>query len=491
MDESSYLDLGKRRSGILLHPTSLPGPYYQGILDENSYRFIDFISASGFSLWQLLPLVQTFSDRSPYNSPSSFAGNIELISVKNCYQKLLSIPDQAEPNNLHDKLELLNHCYIQFQQGGDSIAAKQYDEFKRTNNHWLDDYTIFAAIQDNQNHAHWKDWPKELKLKQSDALNKFIRANTDSIERIKFQQFVFYSQWTDLKRYANERNVYIFGDIPIFVSDNSADVWANKELFKLNAEGDLEVVAGVPPDYFSKTGQRWGNPLYRWENHQATDFDWWRKRIHHSLKLYDTIRIDHFRGFSATWEIPPHEETAINGQWVNNPGKELFQKLEESFGKLPIIAEDLGIIDEDVEDLRDSNNLPGMKILHFAFDSDSYNPYLPHNHPLDSVVYTGTHDNDTTLGWWNQLNQQTKDKVQSYYSWPSEKFPWPIIKSALASVANTAIVPMQDALCLGSEARMNIPGTTTDNWQWRFNWGEIHSDLSGYLLELNNLYSRL
>lgn len=482
--------LKHRKAGVLLHPTSLPGPYQWGILDNNAYRFVDFLAHCHFKVWQLLPLSPVSEDRSPYNSASAFAGNPELISIHKLYSDFFQHHNIGEPADLINKKEKLRVAFIDFKSLQNPEIKNQYREFLERESHWLDNFALFMVIRKSQHNLHWNQWPEALRAMEPNACD-IVKANhADEYDLIRFEQFVFYHQWSALRNYANSKGIEIIGDLPIFVSDNSADVWSMQREFKLTPEGTATVVAGVPPDYFSATGQRWGNPVYDWEAMEATGFSWWVKRMARALELFDIVRVDHFRGFAATWEIPAHEETAINGEWVATPGEKLLTVFNEVFGDLPIIAEDLGIITDDVEALRDNFGLPGMKILQFAFDSDAHNPYLPHNHVENCVIYTGTHDNDTTVGWYNSSNPNTKDRMNRYLGWPSEQMPWPIIKCALASVAKLAVLPMQDVMLLGSEHRMNTPGTTTDNWRWRFQWHQISDDLSQYLTQLNELYLR-
>lgn len=480
----------QRRAGILLHPTSLPGPYRVGILDGNAYQFVDFLAQCQFKVWQILPLCPVYNDGSPYNSTSAFAGNPDLISVKLLYADFFDKQDMSEPTDYDCKRQQLYSAYLEFQDHSQQHIQESFEAFIRDNQFWLDDFALFSTLYNTNNQVHWNQWPDEQRQKSLEACQQIKEKHKDQFQYVLFEQFVFFYQWQKLKQYTNSKNIEIIGDIPIFVSDNSADVWSFQNLFKIDQEGNPVVVAGVPPDYFSATGQRWGNPLYDWDAMENDDFSWWLERMSHALKLFDCVRIDHFRGFSACWEIPANEPTAINGQWVSTPGQKLLAKLNGQFGKLPIIAEDLGIITEDVEKLRDDFNLPGMKILQFAYDSDAHNPYLPHNHIQKCVVYTGTHDNDTSLGWFVAATPATKQRLNEYMAWPKEPMPWPLIKSALGSVAKLAVIPMQDILSLDSGCRMNTPGTTTGNWQWRFQWQQINHDLAGYLSGLNTLFLR-
>ena len=330
----------------------------------------------------------------------------------------------------------------------------------------------------------WSEWPEQFKHRHKDALNKFFEKYSQSIRQIKFEQFVFYKQWHELKNYANERNIIILGDMPIFVAHDSADVWQHQEYFDLKDDGAPRVVAGVPPDYFSETGQRWGNPLYRWKKMASENYQWWSERFRHALTQYDSVRVDHFRGFEAYWEIDAEEETAINGRWIKGPGEALFNALKEQLDDLPIVVEDLGTITPEVDALREKFDWPGMKVMQFAFDGNSENPYLPHNHLQNSVVYTGTHDNDTTLSWYEDLPQEIKDSIKHYIGNSGEPMPWLLIEAAYRSVANWAIVPMQDLLSQGKGQRMNTPGIPEGNWVWRFQWDQVMDNL---VTKINNL----
>ena len=479
--------LKSRRAGVILHLTSLPGPQACGSLGQDAYRWLDWLHTSGFRVWQFLPLTPV-ADGSPYNSYSAFAGNPRLIDI--AAMKELGFPDRPElrPDATDYVLQALQHQFDWFEEKGPKVLKQQLEAFADSQS-WLEDYCLFAALKEIYP-CHWVDWPKPLRDRDENAIAEFSRQYSTRIDFQRFVQFIFFTQLQAVKRYANSRDIVLFGDMPIFVSHDSVDVWSHRHLFKLDAQGHPQVVAGVPPDYFSASGQRWGNPLYDWNRHSAEHFTWWQSRINHSLSIYDAIRIDHFRGFVACWEIPSHEPTAINGHWVEAPGVELFNALLQSRNDLPLIAEDLGIITEEVIALRKRFKLPGMKILQFAFDSDALNPYLPHNHSKDSIIYTGTHDNNTSLGWFQGLNAEQKKRVLNYYSWPGEPMPWPLIKSALASVGSWAIMPMQDLLIQGAEHRMNTPGTTEGNWRWRFEWHQVQENLAPYLNSLNRMYRR-
>ncbi len=484
--------LSQRRAGVLLHLTSLPGGEGVGDLGPDAFRFIDFLKASGVSVWQMLPLVPTHGDLSPYQGLSVHAGNPLVISLH-----LLQEWGWLDEEINHPKedfvayrLNVLKDAYKGFQDNADDEAKAEFQQFVDTHQHWLEDYAMFQAIRQAHGHGSWLDWPEALRDRQPKALAVASKELAASIDYVRFEQFAFFRQWNHLRSYAQEHGILLFGDMPIFVAHDSAEVWANREYFALNGKGQTEVVAGVPPDYFSETGQRWGNPHYRWDVMRADNFKWWKSRITTQLEMFDWIRIDHFRGFEAYWEIPAEEETAINGRWIQAPGDDLFHALHEQFDPLPLVAEDLGIITEEVDALRKKYNMPGMKILQFAFGGDASNPYLPHNQTLDSVVYTGTHDNDTTVGWYQTLPEEVKVHATEYLGLPAEEMPWPLIRSALASVASLAIVPMQDLLALDGNHRMNTPGTTDGNWRWRFEWAQMDDSLAPKLQSLIHLYGR-
>ena len=481
-------NLPGRRAGVLLHPTSLPGPGDHGDLGPDAYRFIDFLAAAGIGVWQVLPLGPTHSDRSPYQCLSVHAGDPELISI----QPLLDhgwVTAQA----LHDsRSDALQQARDGFRQHADDGQRDAWRHFTEAEAGWLDTYALFIALRDAHGHQGWNDWPQPLRDRQADALQQAREQYAERIEQVRFEQFLFQQQWCDLRRYANQRGIRLFGDLPIFVAHDSADVWANPEQFLLDHNGHPNVVAGVPPDYFSATGQRWGNPLYDWPHMAKDDFAWWRDRLRSQLSLFDLVRIDHFRGFEAYWEIPGDADTAVDGRWVTGPGNALFEAISKDLGTpLPLVAEDLGVITDEVEALRDRWGLPGMKILQFAFDGNADNPYLPHNHRRLSVVYTGTHDNDTSLGWYNSLDAPTRNNLHEYLGRPGEAWPWPLLRSALASVACLAVLPMQDLLALGSEHRMNVPGVAEGNWGWRFQWDWLQPELAARVHDMVSRYGRL
>ena len=487
-----------RLAGVLLHITSLPGPADNGEFGEAAFEFIDFLEACGIKMWQVLPLGPTMSDLSPYQSASAYAGNPELISITELIKNTWFYEEEfqqfiaASPLDRKIKSTCLKFAYAQFYANANDDELAEFEQFSSVRSDWLDDYALYAALKNNFENKSWIDWPAAFRDGNRSALEVAEKEHRAEIEYIKFVQFIFFQQWAQVKRYANSKHIKIFGDLPLFVSHDSADVWMNKELFKLDGEGKLLYVAGVPPDYFSETGQRWGNPVYDWVAHEVDGFSWWIKRLENQFELFDYVRIDHFRGLESYWEIPADHETALKGYWVEAPGKKMLSALENHFGQqLPLIAEDLGLITDEVIALKDAFHLPGMKILQFAFGGESDNPYLPHNHEVDSVVYTGTHDNNTTLGWFNSLSDDVRKQVYDYYGQNNESMPWLLVRSAYASVANTVVLPFQDLIGLDEAGRMNVPGTVEGNWLWRFEWKELNQPrMIEYVNMLNDLYDR-
>ena len=478
--------LAARHAGVLLHPTSLPGHPGGGDLGHEAYRFVEFLAAAGFGVWQTLPLGPTHADGSPYACLSVHAGDPALVSLDWLADHgLLDDGERGLP-----KAAALAAAGARFRAGAAAGLAPAFADFRAREAAWLDDFALFLALHRHHGGRPWFRWPAPLRRREPAALAAFAAEHADAVEQVRFEQFVFFTQWGELRAYARDHGIGLFGDLPLFVAHDSAEVWAHPEYFRLDARGQPTVVAGVPPDYFSATGQRWGNPLYDWERMAADGFHWWHGRLATQLELFDLVRLDHFRGLEACWEIDAAEKTAVNGRWVKTPGRELLRSLAAAFDPLPLVAEDLGIITPEVEALRDEFALPGMRVLQFAFDGDAANPYLPHNHVHRSVVYTGTHDNDTTLGWYAALGDARRERVLDYLGRPGEDMPWPLIRAALASVAVLAVVPMQDLLELGSEARMNTPGTTRGNWRWRFTWDQVAPELAPRLARLNALYGR-
>ncbi|MEX2541767.1 MAG: 4-alpha-glucanotransferase [Trueperaceae bacterium] len=492
----------ERSAGILLHPTSLPGPHGIGSLGAEAYKWIDFLEAAGQRLWQVLPLGPTGYGDSPYQSFSAFAGNPYLIDLDLLrLEGLLEDEDLAAGGGFPDervdfgavipfKLAALTRAFERFEDGGPELRSG-FEEFERDHGYWLDDFALFMALKEAHGGQGWNTWAGELRLRNERRLAEVRQERAREIRRHKVWQWFFHRQWRDVKRYANERGIAVVGDIPIFVSYDSADTWANPDLFSLDGEGNPTVIAGVPPDYFSATGQRWGNPLYRWDRMAERGFDWWIDRFRSSLEFYDLVRIDHFRGFEAYWEIPASEPTAVRGRWVRGPGQDFFDAVNGALGDLPVIAEDLGVITPEVEVLRDRNRLPGMQVLQFAFAGDASDPYLPHNYPRRSAVYTGTHDNDTTLGWYWMAPEGERDKVRRYLARDDDRVVWELMRLALSSVADLAVVPLQDVMGLGSEARMNTPGSASGNWGWRFLPEQLERWMAPQLREMVALYGRI
>ncbi len=497
-----------RSSGVLLHPTSFPGRYGIGDLGQEAYYFIDFMVAARQKFWQVLPLGPTGFGDSPYASFSSHAGNPLLIDLEALVREG-DLPrralDQTPNFPVHRvdfgaviayKTRLLKQAAGRFRSAASTARRSAYQAFCEAKKHWLDDFALFMALKDAHHGAPWTMWELELIQRRPEALNKWRAALADEIYFFKYTQFQFFEQWRAVRRYANERGIQIIGDIPIFVAPDSADAWAAPEIFYMDDRGGLTVVAGVPPDYFSPTGQRWGNPLYRWEVLAADGFRWWIRRIQSALEMVDVLRIDHFRGFQDYWEIPAAEPTAIKGHWRPGPGEAFFTSLREALcgsanGDLPIIAEDLGMIGDNVRALRKRVQLPGMKVLHFAFSEDAGHEYLPHNYQsTDYVVYLGTHDNDTTIGWFNALPQAERDFVLRYLGRDDRDIVWSMIHLAFMSIADTAIVTVQDLLKLDASARMNVPGVLGGNWEWRYWPGALYNGIADWLGELTETFGR-
>jgi len=496
--------MNNRASGILLHITSLPSQFGIGDLGPWAYRFADLLAESGQSLWQVLPLTPPRPDHySPYLSPSAFAGNWLLVSPELLVQDgLLTVDDlsshpefpadQVEYRSAADfKARLLQRAYESFLS---SSGKDDYEVFCRENSHWLDDFALFMALQEEQGNKVWSAWPSDLRDRDPESLEEAKNRLNESIAREKFHQFLFFKQWRDLKRYCNERGVRIFGDVPIYVDYDSADVWTHPELFKLDQDKRPTVVSGVPPDYFSKTGQLWGHPIYRWDIMKQTGYQWWMERIEHSLRQCDLVRIDHFRGLVGYWEVPAGEETAIKGTWVSGPGRDFLRTILDRFQSHPIVAEDLGLITPDVIEVKRELGLPGMKVLLFAFGGKPTNPYLPHNMEKNCVAYTGTHDNNTARGWFEQeASELEKQHVLDYlgYKSPPGDIHWALIRLLMMSVAHTVVFPVQDILGLGAEARMNTPSVTYGNWRWRLSPDALTTELWQFLLRMTKMYGRV
>ncbi len=496
------MTLFPRSSGVLLHPTSLPGRYGIGDLGDWAYRFVDWLEANGQSVWQVLPLGPTSYGDSPYQTLSTFAGNANLISLDRLAADgwladgdLAAVPDFPADRvdyggviGYHN--EMLALAYQRFAASTDKSAKAAFQAWCEANAHWLEDFALFVALKNHHGGRAWVEWAEGVALRDEAALSAARQAHARQIDEQRFRQWVFFTQWGDLKSYANGKGIRLFGDVPIFVAHDSADVWANRDEYTLDKKGNPTAVAGVPPDYFSATGQRWGNPLYRWDVMKTRGYRWWIDRFSAILNQVDSVRIDHFRGFEAYWEIPAQEKTAVNGQWVPGPGADLFEALQRELGDLPLIAEDLGVITEGVVKLRDEFNLPGMKVLQFAW-SDPKNPFLPHNHVPNAVVYSGTHDNNTTLGWWqNEVDDQTQEFMAEYLGCEVRDPVWTLIQCGMRSVGHTFIMPLQDVLGLGEEARMNTPGQPAGNWTWRFTPEMLEEEASSRLAHTTWLYQR-
>lgn len=488
----------KRASGVLLHPTSLPGNYGIGSLGQAARSFVDFLVQARQTYWQILPLGPTGYGDSPYQCFSSNAGNPYLIDLDQmCVDGLLQASEIPAWNNIQPhtidygtvidfKMAVLRSAFKSF----DAEKHTDYADFLQNEQSWIHDYCLFMALKGKFDNRPWYEWEDAYRLRDADILEQEKELLASDIQFHAFLQYVFFNQWKAIKQYANNKGVKIIGDIPIYVAMDSSDTWCSPELFQFDENKTPLVVGGCPPDYFSETGQLWGNPIYDYAKMEEDGFTWWIERIRSNLALYDLIRVDHFRGFAGYWSIPYGAPNAITGQWVDGPGKKLFQAIKDALGEIPIIAEDLGLITPNVIELRDHFELPGMKILQFAFDSSEANDYIPHNYTPNCVVYTGTHDNDTALGWFQSAKDDDKRYMLLYLNSDGRDICKDLIRAAWASVAQTAIVPMQDLLRLGTEARMNLPGSTVNNWLWRMSASDLRADLADELMGLTMLYAR-
>lgn len=509
--------LKRRTSGLLLHPTSLPSPHGIGDLGAEARAFVDFLQRAGQSWWQVLPVTPPAFGDSPYTSVSAFAGNPLLIDLRGLVQDGLltdedvALPPAPGPNVdfgwvWSHKRPLLERAFSRFTPAVQSRPElhDELEHFKRKQRRWLDDYAMYLAIHEAQGWKSWPEWERDLRDREPEALKRVKKDLGDKLDYHRFVQFVFHKQWQALRRYAKERHVSLLGDLPIFVALDSADVWAHRDIFKLDKQGQPKVVAGVPPDYFSEEGQLWGNPLYDWEALKERDYDWWVDRLGALFEHFDAVRIDHFIGFYRAWHVPAGAKTAKEGKYVPGPRSRFFERVEKKLGKLPIVAEDLGAVTPEVWALRDEFGFPGMRVLQFAFGSSSDSEHLPHTYTQNSVVYTGTHDNDTTAGWWRGLEQKintgapdrdwaanVRRHLAEYVNRDPEPIHWTLIRLALMSAANTAIFPVQDLLGLTSEARMNVPGVAQGNWSWRLPHGALHDGLAADLSRLTHLYGRV
>ncbi len=498
----------ERKAGILMHITSLPGKYDIGDLGPEAYKFADFLKRCNQHYWQILPLnqVENGSAYSPYSAISAFSGNTLLISPERLVEQKLI--DRSFLNSELQNVDKVNfeaaekfknkiiHTAYKNLKNGDFISLeKEFKLFCKNEKYWLHDYALFAVLRQKFQLSVWNEWPDKFRDRDKKALNEFEKNNSDNIEREKFAQFLFSRQWNELKDYCNSQDIKIFGDMPIYVGYNSSDVWSHPELFNLKKNSKLmKTVAGVPPDRFSNDGQLWGLPIFRWDEMKKEGFAWWKERVKKNLELYDLLRLDHFRGFSAYWEVPFGETTARNGKWKKGPAFSLFDELKKEFPSMPFVAEDLGQIDQPVYDLRDKYNMPGMMVLHFAFGGDlGTSTHINHNHPYNSIVYTGTHDNNSSRGWFkHDAGKKARYNIKRYlnknvFSWNSHT---ELLRLAYSSVAKLAIIPIQDILGLNSSSRMNIPATATGNWQWRLKQSYLKPKVEKQLNELVNLYGR-
>jgi len=491
-----------RSSGLLLHPTSLPGRFGIGDLGAEAYRFVDFLVRSGQSLWQMMPLGPTGYGDSPYQCFSAFAGNPLLVSpeklVSDGYLLSADLGTPSFPDNQVDygpviayKTALLKQSFLHFQRQAGFGQKEAFASFCQKNAPWLEDYALFMALKKAHGGAVWNEWGRDIAQREPEAIRRWSQSLAESMLMEEYFQFLFFQQWAKLKRYANEKGIKIIGDIPIFVAYDSADAWSHPEMFYFDSERRLTHVAGVPPDYFSPTGQLWGNPLYRWDLMAQQGFAWWIERLRMVFTLVDIVRLDHFRGFEAYWEVLAGEKTAVNGRWVKGPGAAFFEAAQKALGELPIIAEDLGVITPPVEALRDRFAFPGMKVLQFAFDSGPDNPYLPHNYLPNCVVYSGTHDNDTTVGWFATRPPEERKAVLEYLARDGHDITRDLMRLAFSSTADLAIVPLQDVLRLSTEARMNHPGQPSGNWTWRYKSDALTDQLAHELREMMRIYGRL
>ena len=485
----------RRSSGIVLHPTSLPGPFGIGDLGSEARRFVDYLAGAGQSLWQVLPLGPTGFGDSPYQCFSALAGNPLLISLEDLAWRRAkaAFVRRGAPDFCRDRVDFehvipskmaaLETAASEFRKGASAVQRRRFEEFSEENADWLDDFALFMALKGLDPARVWNHWDEDIRVRDPRALKRCRTRLDEPVATQKFLQYAFFSQWKELRSYCRERGVRIMGDLPIYVAHDSVDVWVNPQYFQLDDAGNPSVVAGVPPDYFSATGQLWGNPLYAWDVLARDDYGWWANRFRAVLNLVDVVRLDHFRGFEANWEIPAGAPTAAGGRWVKGPGSELFRTLEDSLGELPLVAENLGVITPEVEALRTRFGFPGMSILQFAFGTDPQAPgFRPHNYSRETVAYTGTHDCDTTVGWWTSRGhgestrsvediRAERDYARRYLHTDGSRIHWDFIRALLASVADTVLIPLQDVLGLGSEARMNQPATLSGNWRWRFSAG--------------------
>lgn len=493
--------LEQRSSGILLHPTSLPSRGGIGDLGPAAYEFIDFLAAARQTLWQVLPLAPLGMGNSPYSSTSAFAGNVLLISLDRLAERglierslLASLPESTDCVDYEEvvrtKSPLLQAAAQRFLESANAHDRGRYEQWKHENHWWVEDFVLFDAVRRHRNGESWNKWPHDIAHREPAALERTRREMQPELEVARFLQFAFFEQWRALHQYCGSRGVRIIGDVAIFVSFDSADVWTHRDIFRLNGDLEPEVVAGVPPDAFSETGQRWGNPLYNWDVLRQRGYDWWVQRMRWALRMCDIIRLDHFRGFEQYWEIPASEETAVRGKWVDGPKDDLFHVLRQTLGDLPFIAEDLGMITADVHAMRERLQIPGMRVMQFGFSNPGAHIYLPHKFEANTVVYTGTHDNDTTLGWWKCIDEAQRKHVVAYLGEATDGIHWAMMRAAQGSVANLCVFPLQDTLGLGSEARMNIPSRGDGNWAWRYKPNALTKDVAAKLAAMAEVSDR-
>ena len=491
-----------RRNGMLLPIASLPSPYGIGGFSKEAYEFIDLLEETGQKLWQILPLGPTSYGDSPYQSFSTFAGNPYFIDLDTLVEKgwltkeACEASDYGDNESYIDYGRIYNSRFVLLKQAflnSDVLSDEKFAEFCKANQHWLPDYALYMALKNQNDGKSWIEWEEEIRLRKPEAVEYYKKELEEECNFYEFLQYEFHEQWTKVKEYAHEKGIQIVGDVPIYVAFDSADTWANPELFQLDEKNLPLGVAGCPPDAFSATGQLWGNPLYNWAYHKKTGYDWWLKRIAYCFNLYDIVRIDHFRGFDEYYSIPYGDETAVNGHWEKGPGMDLFDTVKEKLGELDIIAEDLGFLTESVFQLLKDSGYPGMKVLQFAFDPSEDSDYLTYKYQRNCVVYTGTHDNDTTAGWFEKLSDGDREValryMNSFYT-PKEEQHWDLIALAMRSTADTCIIPVQDFLGLGSEARINMPSTLGDNWKWRMTKGAFSEELKEKIRRMTKLYGR-
>lgn len=508
MSEQSDLKsalFGRRSAGVLLHPTSLPCTenYWQGegakgfgTLGQDAFKFLDFMAEAKLTVWQVLPLGPTQENFSPYQSSSVHAGNPELINLQNLVERgWVDGDDLVLESKSQEGVRELRRCcatsFFKFIDGEKGHTVIKFKGFCEKNSYWLDDFALFCALHAHFNHHAWTEWPEPFRWREPQALETMRRDLADEINIYRFEQFAFAAQWHSLREYANEKNIFIFGDMPIFVAHDSADVWAQPQYFQLDQNGNPLVMAGVPPDSFSENGQCWGNPLYNWGVMQQDGFQWWLARFRSQSEFFDLIRIDHFRGLEAYWEIPADKKDAREGKWIKAPGEALLQTCTEAYANLVLVAENLGMITDEVEVLRNQFSLPGMLVLQFAFQSEADNSHLPHRHSPNNIIYTGTHDNNTTVGWFKDLTENGRKQLVNYSFDSAIAMPWLLIDMAFASACNMAIVPMQDFLALDETARMNTPATMEKNWRWKFDWDQVDPELCRLIDERVKKYHRL